>query len=173
MCRSNDIHVIQKKCTRILFGDTDLYKNKFKTCARTRCLDNQILGQEFYKKENTKPFFKANNILAYQNLYTYHCFMEVFKILKFRAPTSLFTLYSVSPTNDMSLITKCNDEFFIYQSAKIWNIIRKKEGITDFSHKIGSCKSSLKLIIHKNQHQHHEIKWLPSHDFDPYKIAKI
>ena len=99
--------------------------------------------------------------------------MEVFKILKFRAPTSLYSLYSVSPKNDMSLLPTHNDKFFLYQSAKIWNVIRKKLGILDFSHKISNGKSALKLKIHKNQHNHHETEWLPSHDFDPYKIDKI
>ena len=173
LSKANDLLIIQKKCTRILFGDTETYKNKFKTCARSRPKDNQVLGNEFYQKENTKPFFKANNILAFQNLYTYHCFMEVFKILKFRAPTSLYSLYSVSPKNDMSLLPTHNDKFFLYQSAKIWNVIRKKLGILDFSHKISNGKSALKLKIHKNQHNHHETEWLPSHDFDPYKIDKI
>ena len=39
---------LQKKCMRILFGDKEAYLNKFKTCARSRPLDNQILVQEFY-----------------------------------------------------------------------------------------------------------------------------
>ena len=47
----------QKKCMRILFGDKEAYLNKFKTCARSRPFDNQILGQEFYSREHTKPLF--------------------------------------------------------------------------------------------------------------------
>ena len=50
----------QKKCVRILFGDREMYQDKFKTCARTRCIDKQKLGSKFYQKEHTKPLFKKN-----------------------------------------------------------------------------------------------------------------
>ena len=50
---------LQKKCMIILFGDKEAYLNKFKTCARTRPVDNQILGQEFYSREHTKPLFSS------------------------------------------------------------------------------------------------------------------
>ena len=45
----------QKKCLRILFGDKEAYLNKFKTCARARGIENQYLGQKFYRRENSKP----------------------------------------------------------------------------------------------------------------------
>ena len=48
------IHKIQKKVIRIMFGDTDAFKEKFMTCARSRDIDSQILGAEFYTKEHTK-----------------------------------------------------------------------------------------------------------------------
>ena len=90
------IHKIQKKALRILFGDIEAFKDKFKTAARTRPLENQVLGESFYVKEHTKPIFKKQGILAVQNLYFMHCFMETFKILKFRLPSSLLAHYSFS-----------------------------------------------------------------------------
>ena len=86
----DSIHKIQKKVIRIMFGDTEAYKEKFKTCARTREFGVQKLGTEFYKKEHTKPLFKKHGILTIQNLYNHHCFNEVLKILKERAPYPLF-----------------------------------------------------------------------------------
>ena len=77
---------LQKKCMRILFGDKEAYLNKFKTCARSRPLDNQILGQEFYSREHTKPLFNQHGIMNVRNLHIYHCSNEILKILKFRTP---------------------------------------------------------------------------------------
>ena len=68
----------QKKCLRILFGDKEAYLNKFKTCARARGIENQYLGQEFYRRENSKPLFKKNNIMNVCNLFIYHCSNEIF-----------------------------------------------------------------------------------------------
>ena len=41
------LFITQKKCIRILFGDTEAYKNKFMTCARSREYGSQILGDIF------------------------------------------------------------------------------------------------------------------------------
>ena len=170
----NELHVIQKKCIRVLFGDLQAYLNKFKTCARCRPMpkENQILGPLFYAKEHTKPLFKKHNILTVHNLYNYHCFMEVFKILKFRLPMSLYSLYDISYRNDLKLITPKPDDHFIYKSSFIWNAIYHKIGILDLSTSLGKIKSSLKKSVFINQHQHHEIEWLPTHDFNVRKIYK-
>ena len=42
-----------------MFGDTEAYQDKFKTCARTREFGSQKLGSEFYEKEHTKPILKS------------------------------------------------------------------------------------------------------------------
>ena len=64
----NPIFVTQKMCMRILFGDKATYLDKFKTCVRTRSIDAQKLGEEFYTKEHTKPLFNERNILVVQSL---------------------------------------------------------------------------------------------------------
>ena len=78
-----------------MFGDKEKYLNKFKTCARTRPRETQILGREFYKREHTKPLFIKKSIMTVYNLYFYHCSTDIFKILKFRSPISLF-LYNLT-----------------------------------------------------------------------------
>ena len=50
----------------------------------------------YLKKKNSKPLFEKHGILAIQNLYTYHCFMEIFKILKFQDPFSMHSFYKFS-----------------------------------------------------------------------------
>ena len=164
----NELHVIQKKCMRVLFGDLHAYLDKFKTCARCRPMpkENQILGPKFYAKEKTKPLFKQQNILVVHNLYHYHCFMEIFKILKYRQPMSLYSLYKTSSRNNMRLITPKPDNSFVYKSANAWNALHQKAGVIDLSSGLSQIKDTLKNIIFSNQHQHAEIEWLPSHDFN-------
>ena len=52
---SRKLFTVQKHCLRVLFGDKEAYLNKFKTSARTRPLENQKLGEKFFKREHTKP----------------------------------------------------------------------------------------------------------------------
>ena len=101
---------------RILFGDKEAYLNKFKTCARSRPLDNQILGQEFYSREHTKPLFNQHGIMNVRNLHIYHCSNEILKILKFRTPYSLFELFELSKRNRACLIT-LHSNFEIFQKG--------------------------------------------------------
>ena len=119
------LFVTQKKCIRILFGDRESYIDKFMTCARTRTLESQRLGSEFYTKESTKPLFAKNEILALENLYRHRSIMELFKILKSSVPISLFSLFKVSSRKDNLLITPCPTNQFVYKSAWLWNEFRK------------------------------------------------
>ena len=159
------IHRIQKKVIRILFGDLEAYKLKFMTCARTRSLENQILGEEFFRREHTKPLFREQNILTVQNLYSLHCFMETFKILKFHSPISLYNQYTFSNRSSLtytSLLPPKPGSHFFHKSSTLWNIIRGKFKINDLSLSTNSIKERLKLAIHKNQHTHHDTEWIPT-----------
>ena len=158
---------------RILFGDIEAYKLKFLTCARTRSVENQILGEEFFRREHTKPLFKEHKILVVNNLYSLHCFMETFKILKFHSPISLFNQYTFSNRSSLtytSLIPPKPGSHFFHNTSKIWNTIRAKLKINDLSIGTNSIRERLKLALHKNQHLHHHIEWIPSHDYDITKI---
>ena len=52
----------QKKCIRIMFGNTEAYLEKFHTCVRARPFSEQKLGAEFYIKEPSKPLFKKHKL---------------------------------------------------------------------------------------------------------------
>ena len=164
------IHKIQKKVIRILFGDTEAYQEKFKTSARSREFGSQKLGAEFYAKEHTKPLFKNHCILTVQNLYSYHCFNEVFKILKEKKPYPLYSSYQTSRRKYLThikLLPPTPAKHFIYRSSIIWNTIRDKMGITDLLDvNISQIKTKLRLLLLNNQHQHDDIEWHVSHDFD-------
>ena len=63
------LFITQKKCIRIMFGNTEAYLEKFRTCARARPIGFQKLGQDFYIKESTKPLFAKIELLTVHNLY--------------------------------------------------------------------------------------------------------
>ena len=168
------IHKIQKKAVRILFGDYVAYKNKFMTCARSRPLGEQILGSSFFIKEHTKPLFHKNRILTVQNLYTYHTFMEVYKILKYQSPISMYSQYLISNRNylshNLNLITPSTAGDFIQKSTLIWNSLRKPLQITDLSSNGILIKNKIKSLLFEIQHRYHAVEWLPTLDFNISKI---
>ena len=45
-----------------MFSDNEAYLEKHRTAARTRDIDTQKLGPEFFEKEHTKPLFNQGRI---------------------------------------------------------------------------------------------------------------
>ena len=143
---------LQKKCLRILFGDKEVYLNKFKTAARCRLFGSQSLGAEFFARENSKPLFNSHTIMTLHNLYTYHITQEAFKILKFRTPISLYSLFTRSARKDTLLIKPQSSHHFISNAADLWNLVRQKLQVVDLSlTKIGAFKVAVKSLILKYQ----------------------
>ena len=159
----------QKHCVRVLFGDKKAYLDKFETCSRARPYPLQVLGQEFFALEHSKPLFKNHNILALENLYTYHTFMEVFKILKLRCPISLYDHFNISSRKETTLITPLPSNDFISRATKIWNSIVPKLKLLDYSYNISLAKSKLKRALLATQHLDNELVWTEN-DFDINKI---
>ena len=148
---------VQKSCIRKIFG-YEPFSEKFMTCARTRPLNKQVLGSLFYEKEHTKPLFNSNHILTVNNLYVYHCFIELLKILKFRQPYALLELFKLLLPQTRS--TRFNNTYictpnktsnsiniFIYRSAKIWNKYRTKLNIIYFDIPVNDAKNKLKCML--------------------------
>ena len=157
--RIASLWTIQKQCIRILFGDKEAFQDKYNTCARVRPYDQQILGSKFYMREHTKPLFQKNKILSIHNLYTYHAFMETYKILKFRQPQSLFDKYNLSKRKPTLLIAGFPSPNFTDRTTSIWNTIAPKLKIDDYSPKVGSLKNCIKMALFKNQHQDSTLEW--------------
>ena len=111
------LFITQKKCIRMTFGDDESYRNKFMTCARVRPFGAQHMGADFYRKESTKPLFAKHELLSVENLYRCRTIMELFKIVKFRTPMSLYSLLNISDRKDTLLITPSPTKHFIYKSA--------------------------------------------------------
>jgi hypothetical protein len=106
-----------------------------------------------------------------ENLYTYHTFMEVFKILKLRCPISLHEHFNLSSRKETTLIAPfgtTND--FISRLTSIWNSIAPKFKLQDYSYKISLAKSNLKKALLRIQHAEDQITW-PPNDCDFRKLT--
>ena len=154
--KTNDkLLIAQKHCIRILFGDLDAYLEKQSTCARARPYKQQKLGAKHYEKEHTKPIFNKLKILTVQALYKYHCISEIFKIVKFRCPYSLYESINISKRDTSNVILlpkKCNT--FLYQASHIWNSVHKRiispeKGIDCTS--LNSIKLRMKNLLLESQ----------------------
>ena len=132
--RLQKIFPIQKRCVRILFGEQLTYDHAayYETCART-CSYLEHIAPKNYGLEHTKPLFNKFELLSFKNLYLYHTFMELFKILKNHRPISLFSTFKVNVTASRHLslhppkfkldISKNN---FVCKATSIWNLCISK-----------------------------------------------
>ena len=149
---SEKLFVTQKHCIRVLFGDLNAYLEKYATCARVREFGYQKLGANFYTKEHTKPLFNKLKILTAQNLFTYCCISEIYKILMFRTPYSLYQLINLSKRDSSNLIILPQySKTFLYEASKLWNAIHKCliKPENGFATSIFLVKNRVKSIILK------------------------
>ena len=157
--RISSLWTLQKQCIRMLFGDKDAFLDKYKTCARTRQYNQQILGSDFYMPEHTKPLFNSNKIMSVQNLYSYHCLMETYKILKFRQPRSLYDKYNISERKPALLISGFPSPMFTDRTTSLWNTIAPKLKLEDFSPKVSCIKNQIKKSLLANQYKEPLQEW--------------
>ena len=115
---------------------------------------------------------KKHGILALNNLYTYHTFMEVFKTLKLRCPISLYECFKVSSRKETTLITSFPSHDFISRGTVIWNTIAPKLKLLDYSHNISLAKSSLKRALLHLQHSGDNLTWTKN-DSDITRLQNI
>ena len=127
----SSVFSIQKRCVRLLFGTTPSYDHVayYETCARARTYEENI-GHKDHSQEHTKPLFAKHAILTLHHLYIQHTFVELFKVLKFRVPISVYSILPcqtrVRSSNLLRIRTPCillekSRYNFIYMSVSIWN----------------------------------------------------
>ena len=140
----------QKHCLRILFGDREAYLAKFNTTARCRPRDEQLLGQEFFELEHSKPLFNKHDILTVYNQYNYHILLTTSKILKLHAPISLYSCFTRSSRKPTLLIYPKISESYVFRASSLWNEFRdcpEAVGITDFNISLGTFKTKIKSAV--------------------------
>ena len=120
------LFITQKRCIRMLFGNEIAFDHPdyYNTCARIKTYDDLMYPN--YEKENTKPLFIKNELLTVHNLYNYHIIINIFNILKYRTPYSLYEKFNFSTRKNLSLIlpgTKDSKRLqnFICNATQKWN----------------------------------------------------
>ena len=100
--------------------------------------------------------------------------MEVYKILKYQSPISMYSQYLISNRNylshNLNLITPSTAGDFIQKSTLIWNSLRKPLQITDLSSNGILIKNKIKSLLFEIQHRYHAVEWLPTLDFNISKM---
>ena len=138
------------------------------TCARVRPKrtkqEEKLYKIEFYEKEHTKPLFTSKKILTVQNLYAYHCTLEIFKVLKFRIPVGLLESFNISKRKPSLLLTPDPSIYFLYKSARLWNNYKKVllDESLDFSTPIGAAKARIKRHLLEIQKKDDPNIWNPT-----------
>ena len=90
--------------------------------------------------------------MTLHNLHTYHTTLESFKLLKYRTPISLHSLFQVSTRKESLLIKPKSSHHFIFTASDIWNLIRQKIKLLDISlTSIGQFKASVRGLIMQYQ----------------------
>ena len=160
--RLKPLFTTQKMCMRIMFGDKNAFLDKFKTSVRTRSLDSQVLGEEFYRKEHTKTLFNKNKILAAQNLYVYHVILNTYKIIKTHIPISLYSCFTRSKRKESLFITPQYSQHFVFRASSLWNEIRNDTRfllINDFSAGLSQVKSIIRDLLYQKQKLGDQDEW--------------
>ena len=120
------LFVTQKYCLRILFG-TKPYWLITEKCQRALTYNEQMHPN--YSKEHTKPIFKSMNLLTVNNLYNYHTLVELYKIIKFRIPHSIFSKFKISDRKIMLILNKLKLDKrkcqFFFNAALKWNQVNR------------------------------------------------
>ena len=157
----------QKMCIRIMFGDKEAFLNKFRTCARTRPFGHQKLSCQIFEREHTKPLFSKHSLLTVHNLYSYHCCNELFRLLKYRTPISLFELFNLSkrPGKETLLLSTLPSNSFVHKAASLWNTFRQLLTLNDFNITQSAFKNKLKNTILLSQKKGDVNNWEPSVNF--------
>ena len=122
------LFAIQKRCIRLLFGSEFSFDHAgyYETCARIRTFEDHK-SKKNYCLEHTKPLFNKQKLLCLFNLYIYHIFIDIFKILKTHTPICLFSLINQSQrgTNFLLHLPKIKLDIsknnFVFKSCTIFN----------------------------------------------------
>ena len=134
--------------------------------ASVRPRGSEKIGAEFYSREHTKPLFTEYNLLAIRNLYHYFCTVDVFKILKFRQPITLYEMYQLSHREtSLALILPERSGQFFYKSALAWNSVYRsvlERPNSDLTTKIPHFKDEFKKLLSSKQNEGENIDWQKS-----------
>ena len=124
---------IQKRCIRILFGESYSFDHPefYTSCARTKSYQDHISLKD-YTLEHTKPLFNKHKLLTLQNLYCSRAIVDLLKIIKYQSPSPMYNKIKFCPkTHYFKLICPkhkldiSKNNYFI-NTVNLWNSYIKK-----------------------------------------------
>ena len=92
-------------------------------------------------REPSKPIFNKTEILTVHNVYRQRCVMETYKVVKYRMPITVYTLFDRSSRRDDRLILPFPNSGFIYRSSALWNKAVQATGPVDMALSFLTTKS--------------------------------
>ena len=121
-------NLIQKRCIRILFGESYSFDHPeyYATCCRTKTYQEHVALKD-YALDHTKPLFNKHSLLTFHNLYASRSLVELIKILKLHSPYPVYESLQFCPqTHHFRLpspkynldISKNN---YFVSSINLWN----------------------------------------------------
>ena len=132
---------------------------------------NNHLMAHSLSKSTQNHYFRKHKILALENLYTYHCYLETYKVMKFRAPMVMFSGYNTSKRKPTLMIQPIgNVENHNTRSTKLWNTITPKLKVSDFTMSIECLRQKLKESLLVIQHKNSDLNWT-SEDFNTTNLT--
>ena len=124
---------IQKRCIRILFGESYSFDHSefYATCARTRTYQDHISLKD-YTLEHTKPLFNKHGLLSIQNLYASRILVELIKTIKYQSPIPIFEQLKFCPKSQhfkllcpVHKLDISKNNYFV-SSVNLWNLCIKQ-----------------------------------------------
>ena len=182
------LFTVQKRCLRILFGSRPTFDHAefYETCARTRTFEENMCPKN-YVLEHTKPLFVKHKFLTVHSFHNFFICMEIFKIIKYHMPISLFSCFNSGfGLFHRKLLTlpkyylNNSRNNFLYKSIILWNKLSQKIFIppnlddtrniiipgscpnSDYTASVAFVKQKLKRILLENERSGSPNDWLPN-----------
>ena len=134
-CYKSKLHKIfgiQKRCIRILFGESYSFDHPeyYYSCARTKTYAEHMAPNDF-TLEHTKPLFIKHRLLTMHNLYILRSLTELLKIIKYHSPISIYQFLNFSRSPSFRLQEPCiklqiSKRNYICSAIKLWNLCFSK-----------------------------------------------
>ena len=100
-----------------------------------------------------------NYILILPNLYQYHSSLLCLKILKFRTPISIYSKFELSDRKATLVKIPRQHNSLAFKLGQIWNEVRNRFQVVDFSMKIAPLKDGIKKILLLRQGKNDPLEW--------------
>ena len=111
---------------------------------------------------NPSSTVKTHEIMNVHNLYFYHCINDIFKVLKYRTPISLYSLFETSDRlgKETLILTPKPSDSYIYRAGTIWNTVRQNLVTYLVPASVTLSQNQCYMIVHAHMSHDHPRDYL-------------